>query len=116
MEILQKNINKLEKYKNLLRYEKDKTYDIRNSSMALKLLRLADHYQNSKNYNGVNMLVHLMDCYSNIPSEKGGITFERLPKETEEKILLLYHKKINIVRYGTKSINTVLDNLINEND
>ena len=115
MKELEKTLEKFAYYKELLIIEKNNSSDIKSSSFALKTLRLVEYYEQTRNFNAIKALVLTFNIFTTPRPSSCGLSFEKMPKETVDRILTLYSKRINTMHFGTKNDNDYLDDLINEN-
>ena len=82
------------------------------SELAYKILALFENYESNEDTKSINTLKFVLECYTNI-SKNGKIEF-KMPIEIEYKIRKLYEKKIATYRFGTKTAESYLDELIVE--
>jgi len=104
------NLNDL---KNALKNERDFNKQGK-SELSYKILALFENYENNNDTKSINTLIFVMETYTNI-SKNGKIEF-KMPIEIEYKIRKLYEKKISTYRFGSKTAESYLDELIIEAD
>lgn len=103
-------MKKLQFYKDFLMKEANKS---QSKGTALKMLHLLDYYQNKKRYDAVEYLLNILETYSQMQSDTNTLVIN-LPDSIEEKINILYRKRIQTFKFGTKTLESSLDSLINE--
>ena len=97
-------MNNLENCKQLLSKNLDNT-------QAKKLLSLIEHYEREENKPALEKLVMIVKTYIYIKDDKVIFNF---PENISTKIDILYTKKIATIKFGKKTMEDFLDELIIE--
>lgn len=105
---------KLENYKSVLMLENNVKDGGQNSILAYKFLALLDYYERKKHPSAIDTLIFILNAYTEVSEDQTRIKFN-LPEETKRKIEKLFVNKIQTFTFGSKSLNNMLDDLINEN-
>lgn len=103
-------MNKLTYYKPILA-----KCDLINSPIGYKISVLINHYQEKDNKQALETLFLVLQQYAIVSDNNKNIEI-RLPETLESKINKLYEKKIQTFSFGAKTIESMVDDLINQND